>query len=283
MRLATVRTAPGATAAVRIDPDAAVETGYPDVGQLLAQPDWARRATTADGPRHPLVGLDHGPLIPHPEKIVCVGLNYRRHILEMGRQLPEHPTLFAKYPPALVGAYDDITLPAASTAMDWEAELAVVIGTPVRHASAGQAAAAIAGYTVLNDVTARDWQYRTPQWLAGKTFEASTPFGPCLVTPDELDLAAGLSVECEVNGETVQHSDSTELVFDPPRLVAYLSTICTLRPGDVIATGTPGGVGHARTPPRYLGDGDVLVTRIAGLGECRNICRAQPAGATERR
>ncbi|WFE28083.1 fumarylacetoacetate hydrolase family protein [Solwaraspora sp. WMMD791] len=274
MRLATIRTG-DRTAAVRVDADAAVEVGAADLGELLTDPAWAQRAATADGTRHPIDGLDHAPLVSRPEKIICVGLNYRRHILEMGRQLPEHPTIFAKYPPALIGATDPVVLPAASTAMDWEAELAVVVGSTVRHADPEQAAAAIAGYTVLNDVTARDWQYRTPQWLAGKTFEATTPLGPCLVTPDELDLDAGLSVECLVNGEVVQSSDSTELVFDPPRLVAYLSTICTLRPGDVIATGTPGGVGHARKPPRYLADGDVLVTRIGGVGECRNTCRAE--------
>ncbi|MFY1650605.1 fumarylacetoacetate hydrolase family protein [Solwaraspora sp. WMMB762] len=274
MRLATIRTG-DRTAVVRVDADAAVEVGAADLGELLTDPGWAQRAAAADGTRHPVDGLDHAPLVSRPEKIICVGLNYRRHILEMGRQLPEHPTIFAKYPPALIGATDPVVLPAASTAMDWEAELAVVVGTTVRHADPEQAAAAIAGYTVLNDVTARDWQYRTPQWLAGKTFEATTPLGPCLVTPDELDLDTGLSVECLVNGEVVQSSDSTELVFDPPALVAYLSTICTLRPGDVIATGTPGGVGHARRPPWYLADGDVLVTRIGGVGECRNTCRAE--------
>lgn len=274
MKLATIRTATGTTA-VRVDDDAAVETGAADVGQLLADPDWARRAATARGPRHRLDTLDHAPLVPKPEKIICVGLNYRRHILEMGRPLPQHPTIFAKYPPALIGARDEVTLPADSTAVDWEAELAIVIGAPVRHATADAAAAAIAGYTIVNDVTARDWQYRTPQWLAGKTFEGTTPIGPCLVTPDELDLAAGLTVECLVNGETVQRSDSSELVFGPVELIRYLSTICTLRPGDIVATGTPGGVGHARTPPRYLGDGDELVTRIDGLGECHNICRPE--------
>ncbi|MFV2020150.1 fumarylacetoacetate hydrolase family protein [Micromonospora sp. LOL_023] len=274
MRLATIRTATGTTA-VRLDTEAAVELGAADVGELLTDPGWADRAATADGARHPLDGLDHAPLITRPEKIVCVGLNYRRHILEMGRELPEYPTIFAKYPPALIGAGDPVILPAASTAMDWEVELAVVIGTPVRHATEARAAAAIAGYTVLNDVTARDWQYRTPQWLAGKTFESTTPLGPCLVTPDELDLDAGLAVECLVNGEVVQRSDSTELVFGPARLVSYLSTIFTLRPGDVIATGTPGGVGHARKPPRYLADRDLLVTRIGGIGECRNTCRSE--------
>jgi acylpyruvate hydrolase len=212
--------------------------------------------------------------VPRPEKIICVGLNYRRHILEMGRPLPEHPTLFAKYPPALVGAGDDVSLPAASGAVDWEAELAVVVGTAVRNASTAAARDAIAGCTVLNDVTARDWQYRTTQWLAGKTFEATTPLGPELVTADEVP-DGGLEISCTVNGEAVQHDSTAELVFDPVTLVAYVSRIVTLRPGDVIATGTPGGVGHARKPPRYLADGDVLVTRVEGIGECRNTCRAE--------
>jgi acylpyruvate hydrolase len=274
MRLATIRTAAG-TAAVRVEPTGeAVEIGPPDVGALLAEPDWAERAAEADGPRHPAGALDHAPLVPRPEKIVCVGLNYRRHILEMGRALPEHPTLFAKFPSALIGARDDVVLPAASTEVDWEAELAVVIGAAVRDASPEAARAAIAGYTVLNDVTARDWQYRTTQWLAGKTFEATTPLGPELVTADEVP-AGGLEIACEVNGEVVQRDSTAELVFDPATLVAYLSRIFTLRPGDVIATGTPGGVGHARKPPRYLVDGDVLVTRIEGVGECRNVCRSE--------
>jgi acylpyruvate hydrolase len=157
--------------------------------------------------------------------------------------------------------------------MDWEAELAVVIGQTVRHATAEEARAAIAGYAVLNDVTARDWQYRSAQWLQGKTFEGTTPFGPVLVTADE--VTGGLDLVCEVDGEQVQAGTTADLVFDPVALVAYISTVLTLSPGDVIATGTPGGVGHARDPKRYLADGSRLVTRIQGLGECRNVCRAE--------
>lgn len=271
MRLATIRV-PGGTAAVRVDADTAVEVGAADVGELLVDPAWRERAAAAGGAPHPLAGLAYAPLVPRPEKIICVGLNYRAHILEMGRELPAYPTVFAKYPPALVGAYDDVVLPAASSAPDWEAELAVVIGEPVRHAGPDRAAAAIAGYTVLNDVTARDWQHRTGQWLAGKTFEATTPLGPELVTTDEPPPG---ELVCEVNGEPVQRGDPADLVFGPAELVAYLSQILTLRPGDVIATGTPGGVGHARKPPRRLHPGDQLVTRIAGVGECRNTCRAE--------
>ena len=278
MRLATIRTGSG-TRAVRVDADNAVETGDADLGALLGRPDWRDRAAAATGAAHPVAGLDYAPLVPAPEKIICVGANYRDHIAEMGRQPPEFPTLFAKYPPTLVGAHDEVLLPAVSEAVDWEAELAVVIGTPTRHVSAAEAPAAIAGYTVLNDVSVRDYQNRTLQWLQGKMFEATTPIGPTLVTPDELgvDPVTGLVAEIstEVDGEVLQRSNTDQLVFGAYELIAYISQIITLNPGDVIATGTPGGVGHARKPPRYLADGSVLTTRIAGVGECRNVCRKE--------
>lgn len=264
MRLATIRTDAG-TAAVRIDDTTAVEVGAADVGALLADPEWRERAAAADGQHHELAGLDYAPVVPQPSKIVCVGLNYRSHIKEMGRELPSHPTLFAKFAEALIGPYDELVLPAESDAVDWEAELAVVIGQPVRRADEPTARAAIAGFAVLNDVTMRDWQYRTQQWLQGKTFEATTPFGPHLVTADE--VAADAEISCHVDGDVVQASRISDLVFSPIELVRYISSIITLRPGDVIATGTTGGVGHARKPPRYLRPGQKLVTRIAGVGE----------------
>jgi acylpyruvate hydrolase len=275
MRLATIRTATG-NRAVRVDATAAVETGDSDLRALLERPEWAAHAAAAAGPSHPLDGLDYAPLVPSPEKIICVGLNYRDHVLEMGNQLPDYPTVFAKFAPALVGAHDDIVLPRASTAIDWEVELTVVIGRSVRHATPEQAEAAIAGYTVLNDVSVRDFQRRTSQFLQGKTFERTTPLGPWLVTPDELP-DGGWEVSTVLDGETVQRSSTKELVFSPVDLIVYLSGIVTLNPGDVIATGTPGGVGHARKPPRYLTDGAVLVTRIEGVGECRNTCRLEAA------
>jgi acylpyruvate hydrolase len=273
MRLATIRTATG-NRAVRVDADAAVETGDADVRALLERPDWAEHAAAAAGPSHELATLDYAPLVPSPEKIICVGLNYRDHVEEMGNELPEYPTVFAKYAPSLVGAYDDIILPRASKAIDYEVELTVVIGRSVRHATPEQAQAAIAGYTVLNDVSVRDFQYRTKQFLQGKTWERTTPLGPWLVTPDELP-EGGWEVSTVLDGETMQHSSTKELVFTPIDLVVYMSSIVTLNPGDVIATGTPGGVGHARKPPRYLTDGAVLVTSVAGVGECRNTCRLE--------
>ncbi|MEJ3656322.1 fumarylacetoacetate hydrolase family protein [Actinomycetes bacterium KLBMP 9759] len=279
MRLATIRTATG-TRAVRVDLGAdgaggtATETGDADVRALLERSDWAGHAAAAAGPSHPVEGLDYAPLVPSPEKIICVGLNYRDHVLEMGRDLPDHPTLFAKFAPALVGANDEILLTNESKQIDYEAELVVVIGRPVRHATPEQAGAAIAGYSVLNDVSVRDWQNRTTQFLQGKTFERSTPLGPWLVTPDELP-EGGWAISSELDGEVMQSSNTAELVFDAVDLVVYLSTILTLNPGDIIATGTPGGVGHARKPPRYLTDGATIVTKVAGVGELRNVCRAE--------
>jgi acylpyruvate hydrolase len=267
MKLATIRAA-GGTTAVRVDDDSAVELSAPDLGQFLRRPDWKAAATAASGTRHDLAGLDYAPLVPAPEKVFCVGLNYRTHILEMGRELPEYPTLFAKFARALVGAYDPVELPDGSEQVDWEAELGVVIGAEVRRATPEQAHAAIAGYTVVNDVTARDYQYRSVQWLQGKTFERSTPVGPWLV----VDEGVPAEISCAVDGDVVQKADTTDLVFDPVALVVYLSRLITLVPGDLIATGTPGGVGHARKPPRYLAEGSELMTRVEGVGELRNRC-----------
>jgi acylpyruvate hydrolase len=272
VRLATIRHG-DTTAVVRIDDGHAVEvSGAANLGELLARPHWRQIAESASGASHDVAGLDYEILVPRPDKIVCVGLNYRNHILEMGRELPEYPTLFAKYRSALIGARDDIALPGITDQLDWEAELAIIIGAPARHVSAADAVGAIAGYSVLNDVTARDWQSRTLQWLQGKTFEGSTPLGPWMVTGDECNGLAG-EITCEVNGENMQQSDIGDLVFGPAALVSYISSIVTLLPGDVIASGTPGGVGSARKPPVFLADGDVVTTRIGGVGECRNVCR----------
>ncbi|MFC4626907.1 fumarylacetoacetate hydrolase family protein [Promicromonospora alba] len=272
MRLGTLRLGTG-TVAVRVDDGVAVEVpGHADVGHLLQDPRWASVARAADGPAHDLAGLDPrawAPPVLRPAKIVCVGLNYRNHIREMGRELPEHPTLFAKFPEALIGPYDPVVLPDhAADAVDWEGEVAVVVGRTARRLTAVEAGEAIAGYAVLNDVTMRDFQYRSPQWLQGKTFEATTPFGPWLTTLDAVE--PGGELVTEVDGEAVQRTPIDDMVFGPAALVAYISQIVTLHPGDVIATGTPGGVGHARKPPRYLAPGQELVTSVTGLGTLRN-------------
>ncbi|WP_020673634.1 fumarylacetoacetate hydrolase family protein [Amycolatopsis nigrescens] len=277
MKLATIRTGDG-TRAVRVDDDHYAPLDAKDVGELLERPDWPDLAA-APPAREPLGGTEFAPLVPRPGKILCVGLNYRTHIKEMGRELPQYPTLFAKFPEALVGASDPVMLPPESDALDWEAELAVVLGATVRRADLAEAEAAIAGFSVLNDVTLRDWQYRSPQWLQGKTFERTTPFGPVLVTPDELPggCRPRLDLSCSVDGELMQKAGTDDLVFDPVELVRYASTMLTLRPGDVIATGTPGGVGHARQPARYLTAGARLVTELSGIGRLDNAVVAEVA------
>lgn len=277
MRLATI-SLNGRTQAVFDSGDGRVRRApAPDVGALLQRVEWRAQCTDdRDEVDVDVADLELLPVVPRPEKIVCVGLNYRSHILEMGRELPTHPTLFAKFTRALVGPNAPIEVPAASEKLDWEAELAVIVGSEVRNATAADAASAIAGYTVINDVTARDWQRRTEQWLQGKTWEHTTPLGPWLVTADEVDpQGAGrpaLPIRCEVDGDVVQEANTSDLVFAPVDLVAYISTIITLVPGDVIATGTPGGVGAARTPPRFLSAGNVVTTTIEGIGTCRNRC-----------
>jgi len=272
MRLATLRR-DGATVAVRLDADSVVDiSGFADVGALLADPDWKAIAAGAAGRTIATADIPDdawAPLVPRPGKIVCVGVNYREHIAEMGREEPDYPTVFTKYPEALVGANDPILLPPhAGEMVDWEAELAVVIGTRVRRADEQTAAAAIAGYTVLNDVSMRDWQNRTLQWLMGKSFENSTPVGPVLATVDEVPVSARITTE--VDGELLQDGRIDDLVFGPAAIVSYISQAFPLEPGDIVATGTPGGVGHARTPPRYLAPGQTLVTTIEGIGSLRN-------------
>ncbi len=277
MKLATIRTAEGHRAA-RIDGEIATVLEAADVGAALADLAWRDQVATATGPTLTVAELDYAPLIPRPDKIMCIGLNYRSHIAEMrGGDPPAYPTVFAKYRASLIGAHDDIVLPVASSKVDWEAELAVVIGAPIRHGDRDAAVAAVAGYSVLNDVSMRDWQNRTMQFLQGKTFEHSTPLGPWLVTPDEPGAEPGPDqrIGCTVDGEVMQDSTTADLLFDVPHLVSYLSTILTLLPGDVIATGTPSGVGAGRKPPRFLADGELVVTTISGVGELRNRCRAE--------
>ena len=249
-----------------------------DVGALLRSGDDALERARGDehvtGAEHALDTADFATLVLDPGKTVCVGVNYADHVAEMGRELPEFPTLFAKYTDALIGARDDIWLPRVSDMVDWEVELTVVIGHPVRHASPDEAAAAIAGFTVANDISMRDWQNRTLQWLQGKTFEHATPIGPWMVTPDEVGGTAP-DLELTLRGRrrraparAARRSSSS----GPQPIVSYLSEVVTLRPGDVILTGTPGGVGHAMDPPVYLRAGQMVRTAIEGIGELVNEC-----------
>lgn len=286
MRLVTFRRPESGTAVGRIEGEGAADdqvvelqiSDVRDVGALLQLPGWRERAAEASGPTHRLGDLDLAPVVPNPSKVICVGLNYRAHILEMGRELPEFPTLFAKFPETLTGPYDDIAAPPEDEALDWEAELTVVIGKQCRRVSEAEAGDHIAGYTVANDISMRTWQFRTKEWLQGKMWEASTPVGPALVTADE--WKPGGTVSSTVNGEQMQGASTGDLLFGPEALVAYVSTMITLNPGDLILTGTPGGVGRARTPARYLVDGDVVITSIEGLGTLTNRVvaeRSQPA------
>src|SRR3954454_12409796 len=270
MRWATIRAADGTHAAV-VEGDALLELDVPDVGALLARGNAQETVIV-----HDLATADLAPVVTFPGKIICQGLNYRSHILEMGHDLPAHPTLFAKFREALVGAHDAIVLPPDSDSVDWEAELALVVGTRVRRAGPDEAAGAIAGFTVANDVSMRDWQYRSIEFLQGKTWEHATPVGPSLVTPDELGgTAPDLAIGCDGDGGTRRASRPSELVFSAAALVAYASQFVTLEPGDLVLTGTPGGVGHGMHPPTYLHDGEVLRTTIQGIGELRNRCAAE--------
>ncbi|MCS7482891.1 fumarylacetoacetate hydrolase family protein [Umezawaea endophytica] len=278
MRLATLRHH-GRTHAARRDGDSYVLLPHTDVGTLLKDPDWRRLAERDTGARVPVSEVDYATLVPHPNKIICLGLNYASHIREMGRDTPEYPTLFAKYDGALVGARDDIVLPAVSERVDWEAELGFVVGRTARHVHRDEASHHVAGYTIVNDVTARDWQRRTREFLSGKTFESTTPVGPELVTADELDAddaRPDLEIRCEVDGEVMQRSRTADLLFGVADILSYVSDIITLHPGDLIATGTPGGVGDGRDPQVYLKPGQVLRTVVEGLGELRNTCVAEP-------
>jgi len=275
MRLATIRRPDGTTLAARVDGDELVPLPYSDVAALLADPGWREAAASAAGDRLALDEADLAPVV-RPPKVICVGLNYRSHIEEMGRAFPDHPTLFIKFADTLTGPYDDLVVPRASAEVDWEVELGVVIGRPARNLDEAGAAACIAGYTVVNDISMRDWQWRTTQWDQGKNFEASTPVGPFLVTGDEIGDPEGkgavdLEVTCRVDGQTMQTARTGDLLFKPATIVAYVSQFTTLRPGDLIATGTPGGVGAGRDPKVFLAPGQVLETAIDGIGACRNL------------
>jgi acylpyruvate hydrolase len=279
MKLATIRL-DDRTTAVRLEGDEAVLLPYGDVGELLATSDWQAAALRPEAGTVRFGEVDYAPLIPAPEKIICVGINYPDHIEEVGAPQPEVPTFFAKYHRSLIGACDRLALPGNSDAVDWEVELVAIIGRPVRHVTPARALEAVAGYTIMNDISMRDWQLRTSQFLQGKTFEASTPLGPILVTPDEVDHARDLEMSCTVNGEVMQQATTASMVFSVAEVIAYLSDIITLVPGDVIATGTPGGIGGVRTPPRYLGPGDTVTTAVEGLGSQSNVCvAAQEADA----
>ncbi|MDW8354412.1 MAG: fumarylacetoacetate hydrolase family protein [Bryobacterales bacterium] len=252
------------------------EAGFPDLLSVIAGGEPALRRVAefvAAPPASAVTDLSSVKLrapIPRPPKVICVGLNFADHAAESGLPIPEVPTIFSKFSTAVIGPGEPIVLPRISTEPDYEAELAFVIGKGGRHIPAERWQEHVFGYTNFNDVSARDFQRATTQWLMGKTFDTFAPMGPWLVTADEIPDPHSLDITCEINGEVLQHSNTRQFIFRIPDLIAFLSSVFTLEPGDVVSTGTPPGVGFARKPPRFLRPGDEVVVRIQGVGELRN-------------
>ncbi len=224
----------------------------------------------SSGPSFPLASVTLLAPVPRPPKLICVGLNYRDHALETKMDIPKLPTIFSKFSSAVIGPGESIVLPKNSTQPDYEAEFAFVIGRGGRHIPAERWQEHVFGYTLINDVSARDFQMATTQWLMGKTFDTFAPMGPHIVSADEIQDPHALDISLAINGEVLQHSNTRELIFKIPELVAYLSSVFTLEPGDIVSTGTPAGVGFARKPPRFLRAGDDVVVRVESIGELRN-------------
>lgn len=213
------------------------------------------------------------PLIPNPDKVICVGVNYRPHVEEMGRDIPEKPVLFVRFAASLVGHQEPIIRTHVSEQYDFEGELAIIIGSRARHVARDQAYDCVAGYTCFMDGTVRDWQRHTAQFTPGKNFHQSGALGPTLATPDEVPDPASLSLTTRVNGQLMQQGSLDELIFDIPALIEYCSTFAELLPGDIISTGTPGGVGAARQPPLWLRAGDIVTVDIGEIGCLQNRVR----------
>jgi len=222
------------------------------------------------GPAYDLAAVKLLAPIPRPPKFICVGMNYRDHAREAGVDIPSIPTIFSKFSNVVIGPGAPIVLPKNSTRPDYEAEFAFVIGPGGRHIPAARAMDQVFGYTIVNDVSARDHQTTTSQWLISKSFDTFAPMGPWIVTRDEIADPHALDLTLEIGGQILQHSNTRELVFGIPALIEYISSVVTLEPGDIVATGTPAGVGFARKPPRYLQPGDEVVIRIQDIGELRN-------------
>lgn len=245
-----------------------------DLKQLLTQGEGAMRDAAAllrDGPVIDLEKVRLLPPLPSPDKIICVGLNYADHSAESGFQQPTYPTIFARFASSLVAHGAPIVRPKVSEQLDYEGELVAVIGKGGRHIDPARALDHVAGYSLFNDASIRDYQFKSPQWIMGKTFDGTGAFGPELVTADELPRgAAGLKLQTRLNGAVVQDASTDNLVFDVATLVSLVSVAMTLSPGDIIVTGTPSGVGLARKPPLWMKPGDVCEVEVEGLGILRN-------------
>lgn len=244
-------------------------------GDLRALAGRLADAAGADGGRGvgAAADLTLGPPVPDAGKVLCIGLNYAPHVAETKRELPKHPDVFSKFASSLTGPTDDLSISRVSDKLDYEGELAVVIGRPCRDVSEADALDRVAGAMILNDISARDLQFNGTQWLPGKAVDGSTPCGPALVTLDEVGDPEDLELVTRVNGEEVQRSHTDRLIFSIPRIIAYVSHFLELLPGDVISTGTPEGIGSRREPPRFLAPGDVVEVAIDHLGSLRNVIR----------
>jgi 2-keto-4-pentenoate hydratase/2-oxohepta-3-ene-1,7-dioic acid hydratase in catechol pathway len=261
----------------------------PSTRELLQLPDSERaelqqaveqRASSGDALA--IDEIELGPPIGDPEKIICLGLNYRAHAEEFDAEVPAAPILFPKFRPSLIGPRGTIRIPPATAEVDFEGELAVVIGRPCKNATVTEALDHVAGCMAFNDVTARDLQFQTSQWTAGKAIDTFAPCGPALVTLDELGDITRLRLRTRVNGSQMQEAAAAEMIFTVPEIIAFVSGLVTLVPGDIIATGTPEGVGFRREPPVYLTDGDVVEVEIDSIGTLRNqVAREEPSSGTD--
>jgi len=254
-----------------IDLGAVLAQSYPDLRSWITGGDAeALKDESKSAPRYDLDEISWLPVIPNPEKIFCVGLNYELHRKETGRAVVEHPTIFARFANTQTGHLTNILRPRVSTHLDFEGELAIIIGKPGRYIAKDRAFDHIAGYACYNDGSVRDWQHHTHQFTPGKNFPRTGGFGPWMVTSDEFSDLAPRAIATRLNGETVQQAKLGEMIFDLPTLVEYCSSFNPLVAGDVIVTGTPGGVGVKRTPPLWMKPGDVVEVEIDGLGVLRN-------------
>ncbi len=277
MRLATIATPAGPRLHVRARSgyvDVAEATGDPRLSSLqyvleagLAAMDAIRPLQDSDGRQ--VAEADFAPAVPTPPRILCLGLNYSEHALEGGREVPTWPDAFVRGADSVLAPYADLVVPALTDRFDYEAELGIVIGAGGRYITADKALDAIAGFVVLNDASARDWQRAATQWTAGKNFEGSMPIGPEVVTTDEVDVS-DLAISSTLNGQVMQSARTSQMLVDVPSAVEFFSSFTRLAPGDVIATGTPGGVGFARTPPVWMHPGDVIEVTVEDVGTIRN-------------
>lgn len=279
MRLVTFRSARGAAPGVVLEDGCVADlssTGFPDLVSLIAGWGEAKakvESIAAAPPEGAVFAPEEVTLaapVPRPPKIICVGLNWHDHARETNLPIPEVPTIFSKFATAVIGPGENIVLPRSSTKPDYEAEFAFVIGRGGRYIPAFRWREHVFGYMNFNDVSARDYQLATTQWTIGKSFDTFAPMGPWLVTADEIEDPHDLDITLTINGEVLQSSNTSHLIFRIPDLISYLSSVFTLEAGDVISTGTPAGVGFARKPPRYLRPGDEVVVRVEKLGELRN-------------